>query len=85
MTEEKKKTSWKISQKISLCCNVPMKLDSPASDVGVCTKCNKLAFNKDKQKRLHKNRYQSFKKIADDGFYNNTWGRRPNNYTFFKK
>ncbi|HBY68749.1 MAG TPA: hypothetical protein DEG69_13995 [Flavobacteriaceae bacterium] len=85
MIEKKKKTVWKVSEKTSLCCKAPMKLDSPASDVGVCTKCNRLAFNKDKQHRLHKNRYQSFKKIADDGLYNNTWGKKPSNYRYYKK
>jgi len=80
MTEEKKKTKWEISEKTSLCCKAPMKLDTPISDIGVCTKCKRLAIDIKKQERLANNRYQSFKKIADDGLYNNAWGRAPKNY-----
>ncbi len=85
MTEKKKKTEWTVSEKLSLCCKAPMKLDSPGADVGVCTKCNKLAIDKEKEYRLSNNRYQSFKKIADDGLYNNTWGKAPKNYRFIYK
>jgi len=85
MPEERKKTKWTVSKKISLCCNSPMKLDAPLSDVGICTKCNRIAFDKSKQDRLSNNRYQSFKKIADDGLYNNSWGKRPSNYRHIMK
>ncbi len=85
MTEKRKKTEWNLSDKKSLCCDADMKLDSPISDIGVCTKCNRLAIDKEKQDRLSNNRYQSFKKIADDGLYNNTWGKPPKNYRYIYK
>lgn len=78
-------TEFKISNKKSLCCGVDMKLDTPNSDIGVCTKCNKFAFDKARQDRLSNNRYQGFKKIADDGLYNNSWKRTPSNYRLFTK
>ena len=75
-------TKFTISNKKSLCCDTNMKLDTPGSDIGVCTNCGKLAFDKAKQSRLSNNRHQGFKKIADDGLYNNTWGKKPNNFRF---
>tara|TARA_R100000805_G_C3607743_1_gene108220 strand:+ start:587 stop:859 length:273 start_codon:yes stop_codon:yes gene_type:complete len=77
----KTKADFKISDKLSLCCNAKMKLDTPSSDVGVCTKCGKLAIDKTREGRLWQNRNQSFKKIADDAYYNVTWNRTLNNYT----
>ena len=79
-TIRKSAKDFKLSDKISLCCKAKMKLDSPNSDVGICTKCKKIAFDKNKEKRLWQNRNQSFKKIADDAIYNLTWGKSQNNY-----
>tara|TARA_R100001594_G_C3969650_1_gene247493 strand:+ start:524 stop:781 length:258 start_codon:yes stop_codon:yes gene_type:complete len=75
-------TEFKISNKKSLCCGENMKLDAPNSDIGICVKCGKLAFDKAKESRLSNNRHQGFKKIADDGLYNNTWGKKQHNYKF---
>tara|TARA_R100001463_G_scaffold48217_2_gene97272 strand:- start:12 stop:284 length:273 start_codon:yes stop_codon:yes gene_type:complete len=76
----KKEKDFKISNKISLCCKAKMKLDYPNSDIGVCTKCNRIAIDVKKEERLSFNRNQSFKKIADDGLYNLTWKKKANNY-----
>ncbi len=78
-------SKFKMSEKKSLCCNANMKLDVKISDVGVCSKCNKFAFNRDSQNRLSKNRHQNFKKIADDGLYNNSWNKKPANYRALSK
>ena len=81
----RKKVKWKMSEKKSMCCNTNMKLDVEVSDIGICSKCNKLAFNKAKESRLSKNRQQDFKKIADDGLYNNYWNKKRPNYTIMNR
>mgnify|MGYP003117639502 FL=1 len=78
----KKAKDFILSDKLSICCREKMKLDYPSSDIGVCTKCGKLAMDKSKQDRLWKNKNQSFKKIADDAIYNVTWNKKRNNYRY---
>tara|TARA_R100000008_G_scaffold86525_3_gene79978 strand:+ start:1262 stop:1546 length:285 start_codon:yes stop_codon:yes gene_type:complete len=88
--EIRKKYNWEniknnLSEKNSLCCKEPMiLLGGGKSDVGICSKCRGLAFDKNNQQRLSSNRYQSFKKIADDGIYNNSFRKKPKIYTRFK-
>ena len=74
-----------LSDKLSLCCKAKMKLDTPNSDVGVCTKCNRLAIDRNKEGRLSQNKNQSFKKVADDAIYNLTWRKAPKNYRIIPK
>tara|TARA_Y100000816_G_scaffold283816_1_gene261148 strand:- start:454 stop:714 length:261 start_codon:yes stop_codon:yes gene_type:complete len=77
-------TKFTLSNKLSICCNAKMKLDVPNSDIGICTNCGGLAFDKAKEHRLSNNRYQKFKKIADDGLYNNEWNSKKKiEYRFF--
>jgi len=69
------------SDKLSICHKKPLLMFGNAnSDIGLCSKCKKLSFDIKNRMRLKRNRYQSFKKIADDGLYNNTWRRASNNY-----
>tara|TARA_R110000765_G_scaffold138807_1_gene238861 strand:+ start:346 stop:636 length:291 start_codon:yes stop_codon:yes gene_type:complete len=81
----RKKVEWSMSEKKSLCCNANMKLDVEGSDIGMCSKCNKICFNKAKESRLSKNRQQDFKKIADDGLYNNYWNKKKPNYMIINR
>ena len=53
-------TKFTLSNKLSICCNAKMKLDVPNSDIGICTNCGGLAFDKAKEHRLSNNRYQKF-------------------------
>ena len=76
---------FKLSNKLSLCCKEEMRLDTPISDIGVCTKCNKFSIDKNKESRLHQNKNQAFKKIADDAIYNLTWRKSPKNYRITPK
>ena len=76
---------FSLSDKLSLCCKAKMKLDTPSSDVGVCTKCNRLAIDRNKEGRLSQNKNQSFKKVADDAIYNLTWRKAPKNYRIIPK
>ena len=81
----KSSEDFKLSNKLSLCCKAKMKLDTPNSDIGICTKCNRFAIDKNKENRLSQNKNQAFKKVADDAIYNLTWRKSTNNYRIIPK
>jgi len=75
-----KEIEGKLSDKKSLCCKVPIIILGGANDdIGVCSKCKKFTIDELKQGRLSFNRYQKFKKIADDALYDFD-SKKTNNY-----